>query len=261
VDYDVISATAPNPDQIIELRLDTPEPAEGEGTQTPEEQISFELHDTLVFATGTISDHNGNPVPDGTMAEFFFRFGTDEISQREITQNGAARTTLFLDRSGTIEIRVESQPAYQSQIIRLDIPSEDNLQPIPTTEFITTEPPTETPTPTSTPDPEEIPIDGPQRFPNIGDWFLAVLVTGVFSSSIYLLTTQYTLIQWGFRSALLSTIGGLLSYIYLAVGLPGSKRLLEETGSWGVLGITITGVIIGWIVAWSWQRLSQWKDR
>jgi beta-N-acetylhexosaminidase len=260
VDYDVISATAPNPDQVIDLRIDLPTPIAGEGTEPPETPLSFEIHDTLVLLTGIIRDHNGNPVPDGTMVEFFFRFGAEEFSQRETTHNGTARSTYFIDRSGTLEIRVESLPATQSQIIRLDIPPDTNAGPVPTDEVIATESPTETPTATFTPPADDTSTDITRKLPNIGDWFLAVLVTGVFSSSIYLLTAQYTLLLWGLRSAFLSSIGGLLFYTYLAMGLPGSNRLMEETGSWGVLGITLTGAIVGWIVAWSWQKLSGNND-
>jgi beta-N-acetylhexosaminidase len=256
VDYDVISATAPNPDQVIDLRIVIPEPPEGDVPETPETPLTFEVHDTLVLLTGVISDHNGHPVPDGTMVEFFFRFGSEEFSQRETTRNGTARSTFFVDRSGALEIRVESQPAIQSQVIRLDIPADPNTGPVQPTESIATEAPTETPTETFTPIDDEVPADILRRVPSVGDWFLAVLLTGVFSSSIYLLTAQYNLLLWGLRAAFLTSIGGLLSYTYLALGLPGSQRLLDETGSWGLLGITLTGAIIGWLVAWSWQKLN-----
>jgi beta-N-acetylhexosaminidase len=256
VDYDVISATAPNPDQVIDLRIDIPEPQDGDVSETPETPITFEIHDTLVLLTGLIRDQNGNPVPDGTMVEFFFRYGAEEFSQRETTRNGTARSTFFIDRSGALEIRVESQPAIQSQVIRLDIPADINTGPVQPTETIPTEVPTETPTATISPTDDEVPADMLRRLPSIGDWFLAVLLTGVFSSSIYLLTAQYTMMLWGLRTAFLTSIGGLLFYTYLALGLPGSQRILDETGSWGVLGITLTGAIIGWIVAWSWQKIS-----
>jgi beta-N-acetylhexosaminidase len=255
VDYDVISATAPNPDQVIELRLDLPEATEGDQDETPEPPISFEVRDTLALITGIIRDHNGNPVPDGTMVEFFYRFSNEEFSQRETTRNGVAKSTFLLDRSGTLEVRVESQPANQSLAIRLDILPDNNVDPAPTLPTPITDTPTEVPTVTAIPTSEETPEDIPRRLPGIGDWLLAVLVTGVFSSSIYLLTAQYSLMLWGLRSAFLALIGGLLFYTYLALGLPGSHRILENTGSWGILGITITGAILGWLIAWIWQML------
>lgn len=256
VDYDVISATAPDPNQLIEVRLDLPEPTEGDENGTPEAPITIEIRDTIEMITGIIIDHNGNPVPDGTMVEFFYRLGTEEFSQRVTTNNGIAKGSFLIDRSGTLHVSVESQPAHQSQIISFDIPPDNSIDLEPTLQVTPTETPTEAPTPTSTPDVEEFTEAVPHRLPSMADWFLAVLITGVFSSSIYLLTSQYNLLLWGIRSAFLALLGGLSFYTYLALGLPGSQRILEDTGSWGVMGITLTGAIIGWLIAWSWQRLS-----
>ena len=224
--------------------------------QTPQPPVTFEVRDSLPLITGIIRDNNGNPVPDGTMVEFFYRFSNEELSQKEVTRNGIAKSSFLLDRSGSLEVRVESQPAIQSQVMRFDILPGNAVDPEPTSIISPTETVTEAPTATSTPITNDIPEVHPPKLPSIGDWFLAILLSGVFSSSIYLLTAQYSLMLWGLRSAFLALIGGLLFYTYLAFGLPGSYQLLEETGSWGVLGITITGAILGWLIAFMWQRWS-----
>jgi len=260
VNYDVISATAPNPNQVIELSLDLPDITEGEENQTPQPPVTFEVRDALPLMTGIIRDNNGNPVPDGTMVEFFYRFSNEELSQMVVTRNGIAKSSFLLDRSGSLEVRVESQPAVQSQVMRFDILPGNSVDPEPTSIISPTETVTEAPTATSTPITNDVPEVHPPKLPSIGDWFLAILLTGVFSSSIYLLTAQYSLMLWGLRSAFLALIGGLLFYTYLAFGLPGSYHLLDETGSWGVLGITITGAILGWIIAFIWQRWSGIKS-
>ncbi|HCR69935.1 MAG TPA: hypothetical protein DIW23_00695, partial [Anaerolineae bacterium] len=94
----------------------TPEP-----TQIP----LFQIGDTIALRTGVIVDNNGNPVPDGTVVQFTMNLTGEGggILQQEasVTTQGVARASFGLDRPGLLEIRVTSEPAIISNLIRLDV--------------------------------------------------------------------------------------------------------------------------------------------
>jgi len=53
----------------------------------------------------------------------------------------------------------------------------------------------------------------------------------------------------------------LLAYSYLALKLPGSEGMLNESVSRSVFLSTLAGTILGLLVAFFWQRLSDTKSR
>jgi beta-N-acetylhexosaminidase len=256
VDYDLISATSPDPDQLIELFLDLPEPSVDvpEPIQPPQMTIG----DLIPVRTGVIVDHNGHPVPDGTIVDFIISTGlSEEITQKESTQGGIARTTFLVEESGTVTIRARSDPAIESSNLQFDIPPGG----IPTIEIVLTPFPTETPTP----EPDETEAVAPLSTPEtptppsttgIQDWAIATIVSIVIGSIIYWFTTTFGLMRWGLRSGLLAVIGGLLAYLYIAFGLPGSEQLLQIPGAWGILIFTILGSGLGWGASFGWQKAS-----
>lgn len=257
VDYDLISATAPDPAQIIPLFLDRPETSPGPGTTTPEPTASpeFEIGDLIAVRTGVILDHNGHPVPDDTPVQFTFTIGNESSVQNATTKDGIARTTGLINSAGTLEIRVESIDAKNSEVLRFDIPPEGGapIEPSPT------EAPTETPTlePTLTPTvivmTETPPANSSKT--TLGDWFLALFMAAMTSAGIYWLTASFDVVRWGVRAGFLALIGGLLAYTYLALGLPGSTQILQVAGTWGLLLFTLFGSSLGWSAAWSWKRI------
>ena len=259
VGYDLISATSPDPDQVIQLLLDYPEltPGEGTTTPTPSPEPVFNVGDLIPVRTGIILDHNGNHVPDFTPVKFILDGGSDQatIIQEEVTKYGSAQTTFLVDHSGTIEIRVESEPALESTILRFDIPPENGQEPSPTPTISPTATSTqETPVPTTIVAPESTPAPSPPSDQTgIGNWFLALLVSSGIGTSIFLLTTQFGLTIWGIRGGLLAVTGGLIAYTYLAIGLPGSEEMLTNFGNIGVLLVTLIGSGIGWGIARGWQ--------
>jgi hypothetical protein len=91
------------------------------------------------------------------------------------------------------------------------------------------------------------------------DWLLAILLTAVIGAVTYWFSTTIGQVRWGVRSALLTLIGGILAYSYLAIGMPGSKTLVQHTGTWGVLFFTIVGAGIGWVAAWGWRGFKEGK--
>jgi len=254
VDYDLISAMAPNPEQVIELSFDYPQ--ENTSTAAPAEGRQFKIGDVVPVKTGVILDHNGHSVPDGTPVEFVISSGGTEVSsQTQVTTAGIARVSILIEQSGVYEIRARSDPATTSTVIRVDVPPEEN--PVLTE----TEPPVQ-PTETATLEPEPSPTQPLEATPtppppgsiNLNDWLLSSLVSIGLAAGIYFVFTNLGAMRWGIRSALLAVIGGLIGYGYLSMGLPGSRDLLISSGTWGVLGITVSGVAAGLAISLAWQK-------
>ncbi len=257
--YDLITSTSPDPDQIIQLSLDLPstEIITPTSTTTPVAPLLplLRVGDTVSVKAGVILDHNGHPVPDGTPVDFITSLGGVVVSpsQTETTIGGIAYTTIQVSASGILEIRVESLPAKSSTVLSFEIPPITG-EAIPPT---ATETPTETPTPTISPtvsitQPTEAPIAPPQR-PNLGDWFIAIIMITAASFVTLRISMNLNQLRWGIRSGILSIIGGLLFYIYLAIGLPGSKSLINSLGIWGVILFTIIGSLAGVLFSIGWQ--------
>jgi beta-N-acetylhexosaminidase len=256
INYDLISATSPDPNQTIELLMDIPEA--NLGTPVPTLTPQLTIGDLIPVRTDVILDHNGHAVPDGTIVDFILSTGLNELAtQKETSQNGIARTTFLVEESGTIVIHARSEPAIESNFLQFDIPPEG----IPTIEFVITQFPTET----ATDEPEAtevvVPTDSSVAPPPPGstglfDWMIAVGVSILVGAAIYWFTTTFGIIRWGVRSGLLAIIGGLLAYMYIALHLPGSEQLLSVPGAWGVLLITVLGAGVGWGASFGWRKIA-----
>lgn len=257
--YDLITATSPDPNQTIQLSLENPSTGiiTPTITTTPEAPILPQLHigDTIAVKAGIILDRNGHPVPDGTPVQFITSIGgIVSPSLSDTTVGGFASMVIQVISSGKMEIRVESEPAKSSTILTFEIPPlvEETLQPT------STETPTETPTPTITVTPTDIaqtigPIPESSQRPNLGDWFIAIILICITSLITFRVAISMNQLRWGIRSGILSIIGGLVFYIYMAIGLPGSTSLLDSLGFWGVILFTISGSIAGILFSIGWH--------
>jgi len=260
VDYDLISATAPDPAQTIQLFLDLPEPGPSTGTETPEPTPApvFEVGDLIPVRTGIILDHNGHPVPDNTPVDFILLLGETQTSiQTAITQAGIARTSFLVEASGTLEILANSDPAMESTEIKFDIPPGIVATSASPPIIPATESPTLEPLPTSTPTSEPTLAPPAPNSPDFIDWFLALVVAAMTGTGSYWISKMLGGYRWGVRSSLLALSGGLLGYTYLALELPGSVQFLQSTGTWGVVIVTILGSGLGWGAALSWHRINE----
>ncbi|HEX7557405.1 MAG TPA: glycoside hydrolase family 3 N-terminal domain-containing protein, partial [Leptolinea sp.] len=129
IGYDLIKATSPDSTQIIPLFLDLPEipttTVESiKKTVSPTQVPLFNVGDNLPIKTGVILDQNHKSVPDGTVTKFIFTLGDEKsiIQQVEtVTTGGIARTAFRIQSAGLLEVRVISEPANTSQILRLDV--------------------------------------------------------------------------------------------------------------------------------------------
>lgn len=258
VDYDLITATAPNPNIPIELIIDQPEnnSAESSDTPTPVLEITYKVGDLIPVRTGIILDHNGHPVPDNTPVEFLATInGITTAPQTQGTIAGVSRISILVEESGLLEINCRSDQAVSTNALQFEIPPEE----FPLTETLEVPTPTITasPQPSLTPTKPVIvtPTPKPPSSPDMVDWFLAAIISAGIGMAIYWISTIFGQIRWALRSAFLALIGGLLAYSYMAFNLPGTPIFIQSSGTGGIILITILGAISGWGVGFVWQKI------
>jgi beta-N-acetylhexosaminidase len=260
--YDLISITAPDPNQIIALTLDLPALPILTGSSTPIFTPAptavplFRIGDTIAIRTGVINDHNGNPVPDGTVVHFSMTLtgeGGSILQQADAnTTAGIARVSFGLDKPGLLEIRAASDPATLSEVLQLDVSAG---QPAAVTVLVPALTPA-TPVPiTATPQPEQNPYMTRQGMPVFNTWLLVMALLLVGALLAFFMGSRLESRQWGLRWGLCSLSCGLLAYNYFALGFPGSQDFAAVNGINGILTVTFLGLLIGWGIGWLWSRL------
>jgi beta-N-acetylhexosaminidase len=271
VDYQLGTVTAPNPNQVIQIELLTPELTEATATveaPTIETPVPlFVLGENVRIQAGPIVDHNGNQVPDGTVVKFTIRLSTENliISQPEtITQDGLATIDYRIEREGIFEVTAISEPAMtsgklilntQGGLAQVIMPTET---PMPTATPTLAPSPTPTLMPTATPDPSV----NQTGYPRLTDWLLVILLNlaGGFLGWIagY---KWWGKLRWGVRSALCTIIGGLGTYLLLTLGITPIMNLVKESSSWFVVQATMIGMLFGWGAALLWWMMSEDSQR
>ena len=257
VGYDLIEAMAPDPSQIISLSVDVPGAAEpaADTTPAPTPVPMYRIGDTIAVRTGVIRDHNGHPVPDGTVARFSITLtgeGGGILQQVDtVTAGGVARASFGLDKTGLLEIRVVSEPAVISEILQLDVSSSGPAAITVEVPVLTT---TVIPTAAAADQPPQDPYVNSSGHPSFNAWFLVVLFIAAGVGLTNWAVTRLSGTREGLRWALAVGLGGLLGYNYLALGLPGSLAWSGEAGLPAVIGITLLGQLAGLWAAWMWQR-------
>jgi beta-N-acetylhexosaminidase len=244
VGYDLGKQLLPDPEQEIAVDV-ADEPAPVDGTPAP---IELEVNDTLHVRTSTIVDSNGNPVPDDTPVTFHAFYVEEQLERRveAITSNGTAEAYITLELPGQIEIRATSEPAVRSRPLFVVLGETTQIltpTPIPTPTATPTATPTPTPTdtptatptatptltpiPTATPEPEPPPPPEPRL-----RWLDLALAAGGILAAASIVVLVARAMQPASRIlnplsqvALLSSVFGLLGYIYYGIGLPGSRLL------------------------------------
>lgn len=264
VGYDLISMTSPNPDQIIPILIDM-EVVGDLGTSTaepPASQSILSLGETLPLRTGIIFDHNGHAVPDGTIVRFILTSDFDVLSMQQIevqTAGGVARATFRIDNPGNIEIRVESDPAKQSDIVRFVVPAANATTTLEPTATLA-------PTLTPTPEPTQTPTEMIQQTATpeleysaavgLGDWVLSIFLATAISGAAFWIAKRRD-IRWGIRSAFLVMIGGITAYLILAMRSPVSQGIREGPSSWLMITFVLMGAVMGGCTAWLWHYLER----
>lgn len=269
IGYEILEATSPDPNQVIHLSLETPDISQAETTQTPGQTPTanaLRVGDTISVVTDLILDHNGNQVPDGTIVQFMLYHDAESVPTQLVesqTSQGIANGNLVIDQSGEINILAESGQAV-SDVLNIEIPPESvTSTPLPPTQTSThTYTPTVNPTNTTTPTPSPTPIPvnvSNQGGVDFGDWVSALLIIAAVSGGNYWLMYSKRGLRWGIRAALLPIIGGLFTYTYLAINMPGSDTMTQTMGTWGVVLIALLGASIGVACYFIWQLMEDKK--
>ena len=261
IGYDLPSATAPDPTQRIELLLDVPAaPTPSAGTPTSENPTAtpfFRVGDTFSLRTGIIVDHNGHPVPDGTGVQFKISVnGAGGVVQQidSPTVLGVARASFNIDRPGLLEISASSGPAITSVVLQLNVTNEGSSVTIVTP----------TPRPEFTPTPTEVVIATAtvvattpiaKGYPGFSGWLVMVLCLGGLGYLAYWFGGRFAGIGWGVRWGICVVLGGLISYSYLAMRLPGAIGYLQKASWSGMIGVVLLGAALGQVAAYLWYRL------
>lgn len=266
VEYILQDVTAPDENQIIPLfsanqaveSTPTSETATAEVIPTQTEIPLYSIGDTISVGAGPIYDHNHHLVPDGTPVRFIMTT-TDEsgpipIEKEAFTIKGLARTSFSIDRPGEVKIRAVSEPALESFTIELSASNEPRAVTIVTPSVTAI---VETPSPTATPVPVETnQLISPEGYPLLGMWLLVMIALLGGAILMYWAVSRLTSPRWGLRWALCVFLGGLLSYNYLALGLPSATEwIATSAGAFGVLILTFAGQLIGSLGAWIWMQV------
>jgi len=259
IGYDLITAMTPDPSQVIPLALDLQPVTDTTGetpTPGPTPNPLFRIGDTIALRTGIIRDHNGHPVPDGTVVRFSMVLtgeGGGILQQVEsATAQGVARASFGLDKPGLLEIRASSDPATLSEGLQLDVSSAGAAPVIVVTPVIVTEAPM--PTPTTTPPVEENDFVTTEGFLNFNAWFVVFLFLLGSSWLAYWAFSRFKSTREGVRWAACILLGGAAAYTYLTLGLPGSRAFASAQGMSGILIFTFLGELMGAVCAWLWVR-------
>ncbi len=261
IGYDLFSATTPDPNQVIPLALDLPVTDAGDGTvtPTPAPTPAYQAGDQVPVKAGIIRDHNGNPVPDGTPVSFVIS-RNGEIQSLPVsvtTRGGMATTQIQIPGPGTVEIRVESEPAKQSEVLRFDIPGEEvpGATDTPTPEPSLT--PTVTQAPTIAPTASIAETPPPRARPNLLDWFVATILASLAGFAAYKVAIAMGHVRWGVRLGFLAAIGGLAAYTLLILSEAAGNDVMQNSGSWAVVLATLLGAAFGVAIALGWRAIYQ----
>jgi len=257
VGYDLITATSPDPNQVIQLEWDFPAPADvAEATvPPPDKPLRATVGQTLPVRTGVIVDHNGNPVPDGTVVRLMLTTPGGEQVQQSVevtTVDGVARASFQVSAPGLWEIRAESDPAVKSKPLQVEVPgaAEGTATVAPPT---STPKPTFTPTEAPTPQPEKVSPPPHDRF-DLVDYLEALLVALFMGWASYRTLFRRGYVRWGIRTGLLAFIGGMGGYAALAVS-PHTPQMLERFGYGLAPLIALLGAVVGAGIGLVWRAL------
>ena len=172
---------------------------------------------------------------------------------------GIARTTYKIPSTGLLELKVTSEPAMISQILRVDITNAGgivtSIEPTPAP----THAPGEEPSPVPTQVVEPLPKTPHELgLPDVADWFVATISALGLAISAYLLLSRIFSQRWRVRVGVLMICCSYLVYLFLAIGLPVGKTFIQDSGTWVILVGSIIGCMLGLGVAVIWYL---WERR
>jgi beta-N-acetylhexosaminidase len=260
VGYDLIIETSPDASQVISLALDQEKTTAAEGvtpTAEPTQIPQYRIGDTIAVRAGPILDHNHHIVPDGTVARFTMSTRVESggiLRQVDATTlGGVARASFVIDKPGSVEIRVASEPALVSEVLQFEASNEGAVAVTVVVPEVTTTP--EPVLPTATVAVVENDLVSLEGYPRLGMWLLMLLALFGSAGLTFWAVSKIISARWGLRWALCVFFGGLLGYNYLALDFPGAANwIAADAGAIGVLILTFGGEVVGGIAAWVWMH-------
>jgi len=247
INYNLISQTQPDPSQTIEVLVG--------GGEEAEEPLELYQGGSLQLSTSVILDRNGHPVPDGTPVEFIFTYPQEglEHTVQVTTQDGVAETAVTLDRTGQLQVSVRAEPVARAVRLEVDVHEGETAVVVSITPTVSP-----TPLPTTTPTSEPTPPTEPTSDRGMGGGEIrrqgwvgwSDFAQGLAAMALVALTAYIVL--WLRRHdsaralgvALWCMIGGLASYIGLALGPPGAEWVRQRAGTWTAGVVALTGAAL-----------------
>ena len=259
IGYDLFEATSPDPNQIINLFLETPiEPVLTPST-TPQATAtsSFKVGDTITVRTGVILDHNNRQVPDGTGVRFTLTSSTEgNILQivDTVTEKGIASTSFGTNQPGLVELRAIVEPSVTSVVMQIDITSEGiNVTVIPPTSTVNELAPVTDVTPSPTPSPLVLPQP---KTGGVIEWFFMVILLVGIGWLAYIVGGNFYSNLWGFRWALCILLAGLICYDLILILIPGGYEWYSHLGITAKAGLVFGCAVFGWMIGFIWKIIS-----
>lgn len=246
--YDINFVTSPDPQKPIKLSIDSNEnqqpSTQGQSSPVPD----FFIGDSIPLKAGPILDHNGHLVPDGTVVKFLFNLtGEKRVTQQveSTTKEGIARINFRIQDPGMLEIKVNSDPAYNSEILLLEIAQGKSI-------IVSAVTPTIIPTSSSSPTDSLKNISQPTKWVMTKDqaeWLLVFSFLWLLAGLMIIIGYRFSTIAWGIRAGLSAVIGGFFAYLWLILGFFGDF-LLNNRSSLFTMAIVSIGAIIGLMGNW-----------
>jgi len=256
IGYDLITATTPDPNQVIPLMVVSSSEAESEidsAATSLGQPLIINAGDNIFIQTGVIHDHNGNPVPDGTVARFIIdsQASSGLVEQMEAqTEEGVARTNFRIPESGLIELSVTADPATVSQILRIEITGTGGKVTSIDPTFSPTgsnEEPTQASTSTAN-NPivgEEIAKRHERGFPDILDWILSSILVSLIVSAVYTFGKTRRKKFWNPWLPFATGLGGFSGYLLSLIGLGFITSRIQQNGTFFILIMVVIGCVLG----------------
>lgn len=256
IGYDLITATTPDPNQVIPLMVVSNSEAQSEidsAATSLGQPLIINAGDIIYIQTGVIRDHNRNPVPDGTVARFIIdsQSSSGLVEQMEAqTEEGVARTNFRIPESGLIELSVTADPATVSQILRIEITGTGGKVTSIDPTFSPTgsnEEPTQASTSTTN-NPivgEEIASRHERGFPDILDWILSSILVSLIVSAVYTYGKTRRKKFWNPWLPFATGIGGFSGYLLSLIGLGFITSRIQQNGTFFILVMVIIGCVLG----------------
>ena len=261
INYDLISATSPDPDFEFPIYVGgIPEfDSEGESPETTPSPAVYNVQEMIDLFTGIIYDHNGNPVPDGTPVTFIISIQGVSTSLPQVTTTaGSAQTSYFIESGEDLSIHAISSLA-RSQTVSISVLGDTEIEP---TEEIPPSPTADVVAPSPSPMEEE---NGPNnQNSNLtdspspwSDWVLSMGIILAVALIAYQVGSNSGIVLWGIRWFLSCLISGLVAYNYLILNLPGVDLIFPDGVTRLGLSLTVCAFAIsGWLLAYLYQRVT-----